>query len=1446
IGVEELRQEDSGSCTGRNRRCYNGQHRRCGGANAARSTARSAQCMCRIFGHSSCCSRTTSSRGVGRRQRSWSTQQKTSVSGASEACVHFLETVKCGREFPVLKNGAHEARPHMFPTCHSVTGERNYLSPIAAVWDAWRLRGEIISQSFDDCSDHSISHHGVPYLQGMSLKSVLCISQEPRNVRRRKRVHFDDCIEVAMSTEDDCLLYSTVVQHGALYDWSDKPWRYSPKPPSRRFSWRKITDLTYPFCNFADIHDRKADIDVVHDDSPHSTPSAVTSVPHDDSLFASPFRDKLKDRGRCAHNECRPEMCFSVLRDITNQNLCDFMSTEGLQVAPLSTKAVLSSLPSQSSSISRVMSQENHVPNAALRENDNIDELSIVQIGSVTPYAFKNSPIEMQQAFQMHGMPGDHAHHMEGVDERHEEYDEGSESPSPGDSSDPVEGHQSANHPERQDVILFHLADQPVRSFLNWNSYEEMMTEIAHHYSRRREEIEEAYEVVVSPPDLGIEVVPVIVHVFGDIPPESNDRLVLVDIEYHAHRIEGHFRSGPTVSRSVQPLPSTASRHDVLYRSNVDRYCRLENGRCLVFINSRRWPDYDLDRKVIAHGDYIRIAVPPSDRFACSTTAISDMTQRGFSDQQILDEIHNEDAASGFSPSLLGEDEMRRLATDAHADTDDFLLMQRSLADNHTDPRFDGGPRSSSSDSDEVLQDWYVDLQRLVEAHFQQCGETQQQDFMFSIYTWFIDQETANLCREPKIAILGEDPAEWREDILLPWEYHLVPDNSVLIDLVQPFVPRASVEEHIAHVIITQRPVNLRSVLFSMEFVDEVESSVIVTFAAAVPNICNARMLADHVPLFDAFFRNKRKWVYPEESENDPTIKTKFGLGIRVQIFPTVLDDASDISDDNSMIQNPSSGCCISARSFHSTSRQPLGGNHSGPMPHIANFSLTEEFIRYVQAVGAQTAQDDAFPDLPEGLSDQPVWVQDLWEKWAETVAQNGGDPQSGLRLETWFTNPRRWTRCEHSRVVVLSSNFQMWERELLGAWHDRAELALPTQFAIVFPTPEDVDRTVQEQLVIEQQSEPFSRTVVVTVCDTFRSYGKHGSIALVVSDQLNIYSLSTLLGYSEICSPEREDNECLLWMGNIAIRPDQTLQVRTGNALRFLVRRGIRVSIPELLSMTDQQLRNELRAAIGGVIFRRPNVQGFPADPHSANNPGSSSSPAHPPASAYPPEWINQLQEVFDRHAFLEHTDEGPVMYVLVWFVQGRVRHFNDSPKVVRIDADNQWWQSELIFPWREQFTRGAPMELHFVDPMPPSHPWQSHAAHVIVVQSLPEEHVAVLATSTEHAESNRPVSQAAMIVHRFSGIGDFVDRMVTSDVPMHSITVRRGRLSFPSDRTVRLGSGDGIVIGMPPVRRRPKVKPATQLLVRILTLQLVVFQISMRQPCHRRMTWMNRKTMT
>ena len=226
-------------------------------------------------------------------------------------------------------------------------------------------------------------------------------------------------------------------------------------------------------------------------------------------------------------------------------------------------------------------------------------------------------------------------------------------------------------------MLLFHLEDPPVKALVDWNSYEGMMTEIAHHFAIDRDDLVDVYEVAVTPPDLVDEAAVTVVHVQNDIPVGSSQKLVLLDAQYHAHRSEPHFRGGPTVVRKVVPIPAVASRDELLYKAQVDRYCRSENGRCLVFINTRRWPDYDLDRKTIAHGDYIRIAVPPSDRFSCPTESIADMTQRGLSDQQIYDEIYNEDAVSGVSPSLLDDSEIRDLLADSVDLYDETQLMQR-------------------------------------------------------------------------------------------------------------------------------------------------------------------------------------------------------------------------------------------------------------------------------------------------------------------------------------------------------------------------------------------------------------------------------------------------------------------------------------------------------------------------------------------------------------------------------------------------------------------------------------------------------------------------------------------------------------------------------------------------------------------------------------------------
>ena len=268
------------------------------------------------------------------------------------------------------------------------------------------------------------------------------------------------------------------------------------------------------------------------------------------------------------------------------------------------------------------------------------------------------------------------------------------------------------------------------------------------------------------------------------------------------------------------------------------------------------------------------------------------------------------------------------------------------------------------------------------------------------------------------------------------------------------------------------------------------------------------------------------------------------------------------------------------------------------------------------------------------------------------------------------------------------------------------------------------------------------------------------------------------------------------MWMGNIAIRPDQVLNVRNGNALRFLVRRRIRIGIPELLSMTDGQLRCELQAAIDGAVYRRPNVPGFPADPHSINNP----SPRHANASGdegrFPPDWLNALQALFEEVAFVENSDEGRVIYVLVWFVNGNNRRQNDDPRVVRLDAVSQWWRSELIFPWRDSFERASPIDLYFVDPMPPRDPWRSHAAHIIVTQAVPDDHVAVLVTTASHSGPGGITAQEARIVNQFSGVRDFFAQGERDSHTTSSVAASRGGLIFPDDHTVRVGNGDSILL--------------------------------------------------
>jgi len=226
----------------------------------------------------------------------------------------------------------------------------------------------------------------------------------------------------------------------------------------------------------------------------------------------------------------------------------------------------------------------------------------------------------------------------------------------------------------RQEVILYHLQDAPIRTFLEWTDYDRMIQEIGFHFSVNPASVIDAYEVNTPLRGISDDAVPIIVHLFPDIAVGQVAKLVLIDLELHGHRVESHFRAGPVTRRFVMAVPEWSDRNSVLMLANVDLYCHLEGDRCLVWLDNFRWPDYDLTPRRIAHGDYIRIAIPPTERFDCPTVQMIQWTQAGLSDQAILDHATDHEALSGYSPSLLSEDAVQALAVPI-AESDDSDVM---------------------------------------------------------------------------------------------------------------------------------------------------------------------------------------------------------------------------------------------------------------------------------------------------------------------------------------------------------------------------------------------------------------------------------------------------------------------------------------------------------------------------------------------------------------------------------------------------------------------------------------------------------------------------------------------------------------------------------------------------------------------------------------------------
>eukprot|EP00435_Cladocopium_sp_Y103_P013666 s4628_g3.t1 len=254
--------------------------------------------------------------------------------------------------------------------------------------------------------------------------------------------------------------------------------------------------------------------------------------------------------------------------------------------------------------------------------------------------------------------------------------------------------------------------------------------------------------------------------------------------------------------------------------------------------------------------------------------------------------------------------------------------------------------------------------------------------------------------------------------------------------------------------------------------------------------------------------------------------------------------------------------------------------------------SLTDELLEAVRA--AENAADQPpFSNEPTAIETQSAFVQELWEYWQDHATRDEAFQEPSVRVETWFIDHLGNDRCHHPRIVVLSGSFITWEATLVAAWTDRAVLGQETHYAMVYPNPKDMAEGVLMQVVLVQRAQEEMRSIVLSVYDTDPEVDPIRTFCLTLSNQISLESLLATLRLNDDCPP----NECFLWFGSIPIHAHRVIHLRTGNALRLVLRRGVPVDIPALVSMPDHVLRHELQNAIGGTIFRRPSGPAFMRD---------------------------------------------------------------------------------------------------------------------------------------------------------------------------------------------------------------------------------------------------------
>eukprot|EP00435_Cladocopium_sp_Y103_P028906 s1595_g7.t1 len=901
-------------------------------------------------------------------------------------------------------------------------------------------------------------------------------------------------------------------------------------------------------------------------------------------------------------------------------------------------------------------------------------------------------------------------------------------------------------------TIVFSLNGRSASLNLPWGDRVQMRTLIARDFMLFENEILHLHRVSHRPGDyIEDDLQCIILQHQNDQPQTPTFMIVLIDLEVYEP-----LDFQPTqLRRFVRWVPTTLTRQSVLRLLGLEQQCLNPLLRCTLWHNNVIIaPDF-AGALSIEDGDYIRALVrnPRCDHhpqvYAEVRDELSLMQQTSL---QSHDSAHERQCSFGTTSPH------RYYQTVTHVSTPGDRP--------HSLP-----PPSDSSSH------WMLPVGMNLMENLR--ADLAPGDATVEWVTWYLGIPFHPRCEETRILHVDVEQHLWYRDLCELWNDYLLPHTPTKVLVVDPNPPRAPYDSHVGHLILVQG-----------DFPGHVPTLITAIFESALGR--RLMHLACYVPAFpsnrdiigllglDRICYGQQRDCFASVAGfdilDDGLAEVHEGNHVILTVPRRPSEAVSLLQHDVRLSDPVSSGdvqswCDADDEKGEINITQSRCESPILPLLH----SFTDAFLNAVRLF-RQAAEDapEFQLDPDDDLDNYDPWVRTVYEAWNSMATLGPGGVERLARLETWYTDHLNFQRCHFTRVAILGGDFARWEQEIRILWRDHIVHGAPLEFHTVDPPPEDAAAQTIGQLVLVQRPVRFQRSLIISVYDSDYDRGMAHSLAVVMTDRVDLHAVRSAVDAVEDCPPEVAQNVCALWFGARQMQPHERFHARHGHAFRLLIHRRPADAFDNMSDLDDPLLRDRIQHLSGLGPLPFPSA-----------------------LAVISPGWAQDLYRAFAEHSFVERGDEGPIAYVQTWQLNGLRAPRCHHPRTVRLRSDASSWQRSITDLWDDRLDLRIPFDIFWIEPPPVNSPLQSYVGHLIILQEPQHAQAALLLTAIQHGDAPlEPRHVAVCGTDRLSS-SNIVDLFpIPGPLLQRPTLVRRDQFLWPARRSVRVNNGDNIII--------------------------------------------------